>query len=74
MDAPTCGRCGRPMRLESLFTVSHEDGDHPGTTMQLTEARAMLEAVGAWGAQVTLYVCDPCDVAEALFGHPEEDP
>jgi hypothetical protein len=71
--APTC-RCGRTMHVEARFRVDHEAADHPGTTLQLTEARAALEAAGAWGAEVTLYVCDTCDVAEALFAYPDQAP
>ena len=44
------------MRVEACFQLDHEATDHPGTTMQLTEYRAQLEALGAWGAAVTFYV------------------
>jgi hypothetical protein len=70
MTAPTC-RCGRAMRPEASFRLEHEDDDHPGTTMQLVATRAELEAVGAWGTEVTLYYCEPCDIAEAHFAYPE---
>lgn len=71
MTAPTC-QCGRTMRLEARFRIDHEPADGPRNTLQLVELRTALEQVGAWGADVTLYYCEPCDVAEAQFAYPDE--
>lgn len=73
MTAPTC-RCGRTMALEAHFTIGHEDTDHPGTTLLLTETRAALEQVGAWDADCTLYYCASCDIAEVQFAYEDDEP
>ena len=73
MTPPACPKCNRAMRLDAQFRLDHEASDHPGTTMQLTEARTALEEAGAWGADVTLYYCEQCDVAEALFAYPDDE-
>lgn len=72
---PPCARCDRPTRLEDRFTFEHEATDGPGVTMQLVEMRRHLQQAGveAWGAEVLLYHCQPCDVAEAYFLKPEAE-
>lgn len=73
-DVPTCSKCGRTMRVDSTFRLEHEDTDSPGITMQLVQLRADLEEAGvdAMGAEVTVWYCEPCDVAEALFAYPQK--
>jgi len=72
--APTCLRCGHPMPLDDHFRLDHQQTDSPGVTMQLVEFRRGLEQAGvdAWGAEVRLYRCGPCDTAEALFVYPDK--
>ena len=66
---PPCSRCGRQTRLEDRFRLDHEAADGPGVTMQLVEIRRDLEDAGvqAWGAEVIVYYCEPCDLAEVSF-------
>jgi hypothetical protein len=60
------------MRLEHHFRVDHEPDDHPGTTLGLIELAAAGDVV--FGAEVDAYYCETCDVLEAIFTYPEEDP
>lgn len=71
---PVC-KCGRPTRLEDRFKLDHQPTDSPGVTIQLVQLHADLETTGvdAWGAVVTLYYCEPCDAAEAVFDYPDQE-
>lgn len=74
-DAPACDKCGRPMRLEGRYKLDHEDTDSPAMTMALVNLLEDLRQSGAAdsiGADIALWVCDPCDIAVALFSYPEE--
>jgi hypothetical protein len=74
VEAPACERCGRPTRLEDRFRLDHEQTDGPGLTLQLIETRNTVEQSGVdmWGAEVRVFYCEPCDVAEMHFLQEDE--
>jgi hypothetical protein len=65
------------MQLRTRFKLDHEATDGPGLTMQLVETLQKLREAGAGdsiGAEVAVWVCEPCDAAEAFFAYPERSP
>jgi hypothetical protein len=72
---PVCP-AGHQMRINAQFKLDHEPTDDPGVTLQLVETLRGLEAAGvaARGADVTLWYCEICDLAEAEFIYPDDDP
>jgi hypothetical protein len=61
-----CPECGQP-RERREFGFDHEASDSARDTIHLQ----ILKRLGVeLGAQVTVWFCPPCDLAEAVFVYP----
>lgn len=71
---PLCDQCGQPTHLHDRFRLGHEPADGAGVTMQLVELLHKLKESGieSEGAELRVFVCDPCDIAEILFVHADD--
>jgi hypothetical protein len=56
------------MTITNRFRFDHEPGDSARDTLRLAQFAAMGIKLGA---DVTVWYCAACDVAEADFKHPE---
>jgi hypothetical protein len=65
-DELRCERCDGRMPVISRFRFDHEETDDPKVTAWLERFRAMGVELGA---DVTIYYCEPCDVADARFAY-----
>ncbi|MCI0548861.1 MAG: hypothetical protein L0027_16460 [Candidatus Rokubacteria bacterium] len=66
--APSCPQ-GHVMIVRSRFRFDHEPGDTPEDRAGLERLRALEIALGA---EVTLWRCLECGVADARFQYPQK--
>lgn len=68
-EIPSCGSCDRPMRLDSVFRLAHEEGESPAMARKVDETLALMSA-----QRITidpdelwlLWRCYDCDTALAI--------